>query len=491
MNPRNVDVAIIGAGTAGLSAYREVRRYTDSIALIESGPFGTTCARVGCMPSKLLIAPAEARHRLERLPEFGIAAEAGRVDGVALMRRVRSERDRFVGFVIDSMQGFEPSHIIRAHARFEDAHSLRLDRVGGTDGTAAVGEIQHLRANRIVLATGSRPRIPAMLNAAGDRLIVNDDVFEWQDLPESVAVFGAGVIGLELGQALRRLGVRVRLFGRGAQLAAISDPEVLAYAVRTVSAELPVSLDARDVRVRRDGESVVIDFIDDSGGARSERYDWLLAATGRISNLDRLGLENTGLTLDARGIPLFDPLTMQCGAGHIFVAGDSAADRPVLHEAADEGHLAGHNAARYPAVFKHVRRTPMGVVFSDPQIAFVGKRYAQLIAEGVDFAIGQVSFEDQGRSRVMLVNKGLMRLYGEAGTGLLLGAEMIGPEHEHLAHLLAWVIQMRMTVHDILELPFYHPVIEEGLRTGLRELNRALGMGPKPPLRCIDCGPGG
>lgn len=490
MNPSHVDVAIIGAGTAGLSAYREVRRYTDNIALIESGPFGTTCARVGCMPSKLLIAPAEARHRLERLPEFGIAAAAGQVDGVAVMRRVRSERDRFVGFVIDSMQGFEPSHIIRAHARFEDAHSLRLDRADGADATKTA-EVRHLRADRIVLATGSRPRIPAMLNAAGDRLIVNDDVFEWQDLPESVAVFGAGVIGLELGQALHRLGVRVRLFGRGAQLASISDPEVRAYAVRTIAAELPVSLDARDVRVRRDGESVVIDFIDDAGGARSERYDWLLAATGRISNLDRLGLENTGLTLDARGIPLFDPLTMQCGASHIFVAGDSAADRPVLHEAADEGHLAGHNAARYPAVFKHVRRTPMGVVFSDPQIAFVGKRHAQLVSEGVDFAIGEVSFEDQGRSRVMLVNKGLMRLYGEAGTGLLLGAEMIGPEHEHLAHLLAWVIQMRMTVSDILELPFYHPVIEEGLRTGLRELNRALGMGPKPPLRCIDCGPGG
>ena len=322
-------------------------------------------------------------------------------------------------------------------------------------------------------------------------MIVNDDVFDWQDLPDSVAVFGAGVIGLELGQALHRLGVRVRLFGRGGLLAGISDPEVRAYAARTVAAEMPISLDARDVRVGRDGSAVVIDFIDDDGGARSERFEWLLAATGRTSNLDQLGIENSGLTLDARGIPLFDPMTMQCGSSHIFVAGDSAADRPVLHEAADEGHLAGHNAARYPGVFKHVRRTPMGVVFSDPQIAFVGKRHAQLVAEGANFAIGEVSFEDQGRARVMLVNKGLLRIYGECGSGLLLGAEMIGPDHEHLAHLLAWVIQMRMTVGEVLELPFYHPVIEEGLRTGLRELNRALGMGPKPPLRCLDCGPGG
>ena len=91
----------------------------------------------------------------------------------------------------------------------------------------------------------------------------------------------------------------------------------------------------------------------------------------------------------------------------------------------------------------------------------------------------------------MLVNQGLLRVYGEQGSGLLLGAEMIGPDNEHLAHLLAWAIQMRMTVPQVLEMPFYHPVIEEGLRTALRLLLEALGMGPHPPMRCIDCGPGG
>lgn len=481
-----VDIAIIGAGTAGMAAYREVRKKTDRIALIEGGPFGTTCARVGCMPSKLLIAPADARHALSLLPAFGIHSDAGKVDGRAVMKRVREERDRFVGFVLDAVKRFDQKHIVRAHAAFADPHTLLL--TANHEGMAP--PFERIRADRIIIATGSRPNIPDTFKAAGDRLVVNDDVFDWQDLPESVAVFGAGVIGLELGQALHRLGVRVRVFGRDGRVAGISDPAVHAVAVSIFSRELTTSLDARDVRVERDGESVVVHFTDPGAEPQRECFDFLLAATGRTSNMERLALDNTGLALDMRGVPVFDPLTMQAGDSHVFIAGDANAERPILHEAADEGHLAGANAASYPAVFKHTRRTPLGIMFTEPQVAFAGKHHAQLLAEGVDFAIGEVSFEDQGRSRVMLVNQGLLRVYGEQGSALLLGAEMIGPQNEHLAHLLAWAIQLRMTVPQVLEMPFYHPVVEEGLRTALRLLLEALGMGPHPPLRCIDCGPG-
>ena len=481
-----VDVAIIGAGTAGMAAYREVRKQTDRIALIEGGPFGTTCARVGCMPSKLLIAPADARHALSLLPACGIQSDAGKVDGRAVMKRVREERDRFVGFVKEAVAGFDQAHVLRAHAAFDGPHTLRLS--AASDGTLPA--FARIQAERIIIATGSRPAIPDTLRGAGDRLVVNDDVFDWQDLPESVAVFGAGVIGVELGQALHRLGVRVHLFGRGGGIAGLVDPAVRDEAKKIIGAEMAISLDARDVRVERDGNVVVIHFTDEDGTNHCERFDFLLAATGRTPNVDALGLANTGLALDKRGVPAFDRQSMQASDSHIFMAGDAGDDMPVLHEAADEGHLAGKNAASFPAVYKHTRRTSMGIVFCDPQAAFAGQRHSQLIKDGVDFAIGEVSFEDQGRSRVMLVNQGLLRVYGERGTGSLLGAEMIGPENEHLAHLLAWAIQMQMTVAQVLEMPFYHPVVEEGLRTALRMLLEDLGMGPHPPLRCIDCGPG-
>jgi dihydrolipoamide dehydrogenase len=101
-----------------------------------------------------------------------------------------------------------------------------------------------------------------------------------------------------------------------------------------------------------------------------------------------------------------------------------------------------------------------------------------------------VSFEDQGRSRVINRNRGLLRLYGAHGTGLFLGAEMISPAAEHLGHLLAWAAQQGLSVHEMLAMPYYHPVIEEAVRTGLRDLDRQLRMGPEVVPNCLDCGPG-
>lgn len=478
MDDISVDIAIIGVGTAGMSAYREARKTTDRLALIEGGPLGTTCARVGCMPSKLLIAAANARHATGRLPEFGIEIGEARVDGRAVMDRVKRERDRFVGFVVDAVENFPDEHVFRSRARFEDDTTLRLD-----DG-------RRIRAERTIIATGSRPSVLPQFEAAGDLLATSDDLFYWDDLPESVAVFGAGVIGLELGQALHRLGVRVRLFGKDCLVGPLSDPEVRGAAIRTIGDEVPAALDAEGVDISRDGDAVVVRFTA-GGEEREERFDRLLAATGRRPNLDDLGLENTSLELDDKGVPACDPLSTRCGDAPIFIAGDADTRLPLLHEASDDGRRAGGNAAAWPRVTRRSRRTPLTIVFSDPEIAMVGQSHAELTEAGVDFAIGEVSFEDQGRSRVLLVNRGLLRVYGEHGTGLLLGAEMLAPAGEHLAHLLAWSIACRMTVGEMLQKPFYHPTIEEGLRTALRECLNALGMGARPPRNCLDCGPGG
>ncbi len=479
MIERKVDVAIIGAGTAGLAAYRRVREHIDSLVLIEGGPHGTTCARVGCMPSKLLIAAAEAAHAVRETPVFGIHAGPPRIDGRAVMRRVRDLRDYFVGSVLEVVEGFPPEHRLAGYARFIDDHRLQ------------VGEDTLVEAGRILIATGSRPTYPSFFAEVGDLLATSDDVFDWQDLPESVVVFGGGIIGLELGQALHRLGVRVRLFGRGGAVGPLSDPEVRDYAARTFAAEFPFNPDAEVGAIQRRDDKVEVAFREAGGGAGTERFDLLLAATGRRPNVDRLGLENTTLELDDKGVPLFDRFTGQCGDSHIFIAGDADDQVPLLHEATDEGKIAGDNAGRYPDVRAQHRRAPLGIVFCDPQIATAGKSYRQLQAERIDHAIGEVSFEDQGRSRVINANRGLLRLYGAHGTGLFLGAEMIGPAAEHVGHLLAWAAQQGLSVPEMLSMPYYHPVIEEGLRTGLRHLNRQLRMGPELVPQCLDCGPGG
>lgn len=479
MEQRRVDVAIIGAGTAGLAAYRKAKAHTDNLVLIEAGPHGTTCARVGCMPSKLLIAAAEVAQTHREADLFGIESGPLQIDGARVMERVRRERDRFVGSVVTSVEKMPDAHKVTGRARFLDNHRLQIDNQ------------QIIEADRIIIATGSSPNIPGFLKAAGDRLVVNDDVFEWQTLPEKVAVFGPGVIGLELGQALHRLGVEIRMFGVGSAIGPIQDPEIRDYAENLINQEFYMDPDAKVEQVEATDQGVSITYQHRDQGNTTETFDYLLAATGRRPNLDALDLGQTDIELDDKGIPLYDPYTLRCGDSSIFIAGDVNNAVPLLHEAADEGKIAGDNAGRFPEVRVGKRRTPLAIVFSDPQIATVGMNLHQVEQRCQQcYAIGQSRFDSQGRAKVIGKNKGMLNVYGEHGSGLFLGAEMFGPAAEHIGHLLSWAVQQKLTVSEILDMPFYHPVIEEGVRTALRDLNYKLQIGPESPENCLDCGPG-
>lgn len=474
------DVVVIGAGTAGMVAYRKAKENTDKVVMIERAHYGTTCARVGCMPSKLLVSAAEAAHGIEESPKFGVIPNGKPViDGVKVMERVRGERDRFVGFVLDVIEGLPEEDKVRGYARFLDDHTLQVD-----DHTT-------VEASSIVIATGSSPAILPIFEGAGDRLIVNDDIFYWEDLPESVVVFGAGIIGLEIGQSIHRLGVRTKILSKFGLVGPLSNPDIIKYADKTFQEEFYLDTDSETLAIKKAGEQVEVTYINLEGNEVSEKFDYLLAATGRTPNVGDLGLENTGLELDKRGVPVFNRYTLQCGDSSIFIAGDANNEIPLLHEAADEGRIAGLNAAKFPEVHAGHRTSALTVVFTDPQIAIVGSSYREL-KETPDmcFVTGRVSFESQGRSRVMLKNKGVLNIYAEYGSGIFLGAEMFGPSAEHIAHLLAWAHQQRMCIPEMLDMPFYHPVIEEGVRTALRDTNHKLNIGPDLDEEIMECGPG-
>ncbi|GHC18081.1 dihydrolipoyl dehydrogenase [Kushneria pakistanensis] len=485
MQERRVDVAIIGAGSAGLSAYSAARAHTDSIVMIEGGPYGTTCARVGCMPGKLLIAAAETAHSVRDASAFGIHVD-GRIEinGRDVMARVRQERDRFVDNVIESVEDIDAEQRIRGHAIFEGPNTLLVD-----DHT-------RIHAERIVIATGSSPDQPDFLKAAGHRLVTSDDIFYWEDLPESVALFGPGVVGLEVGQALSRLGVRVRMFGVDGAIGPITDPSVLEYADQHFNTEFHLDPEADTRNVALVNDRVEVTFVErGSEHEVTEQFDYLLATTGRPPNIEGLEIDQAHLAMN-EGVPVFDRYTMQCQhqdgtPAPVFIAGDASAELPLLHEASDEGRIAGDNAGRYPDIRASHRRSMLLVVFTEPQIATVGKTWSEVEKHHHDsYATGEASFEDQGRARVMRQNHGLMRVYGEQGSGLFLGAEIFGPRVEHLAHLLAWCHQQRMTVTQMLDMPFYHPCIEEGLRSALRDLNTALKQGPMISRHGMESGPG-
>lgn len=462
MKAVTVDVVVLGAGTAGLNARRGAEKAGATTVMVDPGPYGTTCARVGCMPSKLLIAAADVAHTARDAGAFGVRAGDVAIDGKAVMARVRSERDRFTGFVVDSIDRYaEAGQLIRGRGSFTGPHTLQVD-----DHT-------EVRFKTAVIATGSSPFVPPPFRDLGDALLDNEGIFDLETLPDSILVVGTGVIGLELGQALHRLGVRTTLVGIRGVVGPLSDPKVKAVATEVFGEELDFRPDYTLERIERNPDGSVL-LVTDRG---EETFSTVLMAAGRRPNLANLNVDSDDtFGWNIRELPEVDERTGQVGNTHIFLAGDVSNFRPLLHEAADEGRQAGANAAKFPNVEAKARRTPLGVVFTDPQIGIVGESFRMLEAAGKPFCAGDVDYSDQGRARVNRKNRGWVRIYGDCRSGVVLGAEMFGPGVEHTAHLLAWAIQRRQTVHELLEMPFYHPVVEEGLRTALQSLRANLKL---------------
>ena len=443
---REVDVAIIGAGSAGLYALSQVRKKTDNFVLIEGGELGTTCARVGCMPSKVFIQVAEDYHRRSIFDREGIDGGEGlAVDKPAIMEHVQDLRDVFVDRTLGVTDALDEEHLIDGYARFVDDRTIE---VNGETYTAGA----------VVIATGTVPVIPQPWQSFIDDIITTDQLFELEDLPASVAVIGLGSIGLEIGQAMSRLGVAVTGMDLLDSVAKLQDPVVNQLAVEVVSKEFPLwlgeaaQLEKTDagILVRSGGNEVVVEKV--------------LASLGRRPNFDNLGLENTSLELDQDGVPLYDPETMRCGGSSVYIAGDVNMDRPLLHEAGHEGRVAGYNAVRNSGdAFR--RKTALAITFCDPNVATVGAQLNELDASKI--AIAEMQFAPVGRALIIGKNRGVLRVYVNKADGRVLGAAMACVKGENLAHLLAWSIQQGLTVFDMLKMPFYHPVIEEALQGAL------------------------
>ncbi|MBK3405777.1 dihydrolipoyl dehydrogenase [Methylorubrum populi] len=455
MRERSCDVAVIGAGTAGIAAHRAALDAGVRAVLIEQGPGGTTCARVGCMPSKLLITAAEAAHQARAAHRLGIDLGAVRVDGPAVLARMRALRDRFVHAVLEGLDGLPEETRLTGRAVFEGPDSLLID-----DHT-------RLRFKAAVLATGSSPSVPEPLRGLGKRVLTTDSVFEIETLPASLAVLGAGPVGLELAQAMGRLGVATSVFDPGDSLGGLGDPELKRAAREIFSGAFDLHLGAKVESGAAEGEGARLGWSGEEGtGERT--FDRVLAAAGRPPNVSGIGLEKTGVALDDRGGPVHDPRSLLCEGAKILIAGDANADRPVLHEASRQGRIAGRNAARLArgeAAARPERWVALAMVFSDPQIAVIGGGYDP----EADHRVGRADFCDQGRARVMDRAQGGIRLYAEAD-GRLAAAELVGPEVEHLAHLLAYAAQDGLDVRRLRDRPFYHPTLEEGLETALSDL---------------------
>lgn len=468
---RKVSVAIIGAGTAGQNAFRQALKTTKDIVIINEGYWTTTCISAGCMPSKLLIAAADRAHTAKYSEEFGIHSEV-KINGKQVMARVQAERSHFESYVEKQVESWPADKKIEGRAYINK------------DGLIEVND-ELIEADKIIVATGSTPFVPeGWADSLGDTLITSDQVFDLTDLPDSMAVVGAGAVGLELAQAFSRLGVAVTLFNSRNRVASLLDEDINAKAIDCLSSELTLQLGSKITEVGTkvddsDHSVAFIQYTDKDGEEGHWQGDYVLAATGRRNTIDQLGVENLGVELDEKNRPQhWDNNSGQIGDLEVYIVGDANAHLPFLHVASDEGFSSGSMVCdKNTDAYIRPPTTPMSIIYSEPQIINVGKLLPEIKDNpNLEYVIGKVSFDNQGRSRIMGVNCGLLHIYGCKKTDRILGASMVGPDAEYIAHIIATAITNDTTVKQLLDAPFYHPTILEGLRTALRDVQHKMSI---------------
>ncbi len=347
-----------------------------------------------------------------------------------------------------------------------------------------------IEAEQIIVATGSSTFIPeGWTDKLGKTLLTSDTVFELSDLPKSMAVVGAGAIGLELAQAFTRLGVDVTLFNQVKRVAGLKDDDINNKAIDCLSRELTMHLgskiinvgskavDAQENEDHSSSAAAFIDYEDSAGASQQWQGEYVLVATGRRNNIEELGVENLGVELDEKNRPKqLDKKTGKIGDLDVYIVGDANANIPLLHVASDEGFSAGSMVCdNKKDAYIRPPATPFSIVFCSPQIVNVGMSLPEIQEDSeLEHVIGKVSFDNQGRSRVMGVNCGLLHIYGCKKTDRILGASMVAPDAEYIGHILAMAITNNLSIKDMLDTPFYHPTILEGLRTALRDVQRLM-----------------
>ena len=456
------DIIIIGAGTAGISAYKEAIKYTQNILIINKGPWDTTCARVGCMPSKVLISTANRMHDIQNAQEVALNVRS-EINTSQVMQHVKALRDRFTHATLKDVEHWKSEHKISGEAKFVNKNTVEVNG-------------KQYQAHSFIIAVGSTPSYDrSWKTEIGHKLITSDEIFELEYLPKSMAVIGSGAIAIELAQAMHRLGVETTIFARSKKVGILTSPQLQDIAQVELLNELNIKFEVLPNNVKNTVHGVEIDFIENKQ-SKSINVEYILNATGRNSNLSTIALENINPAFsDLKSLPI-NIESKQLADLPIFIIGDAFTQTPLQHQAAHEGRKVVSSCLNFPSITNRNDLTPLGIVFCNPEMAIVGQSYSNLTESNTKFTTGTVSYEKQGRAIVLGKNKGAVEVYVDNATRKLLGAELFVESAEHLAHLLSWMISENLTIDQILDKPFYHPTLEEGLRTALKHARRQLDL---------------
>jgi len=441
------DVAVIGGGSGGYAAARSAAAEGLRTVVLEGGEqVGGLCILRGCMPTKALLYAAEVMHLASNAQPWGIRVEEAGFNFAQVMARKDALVKSFAEFR-EQQLGSGRFKFKRTMARFADAHTLELS--GG----------QTLTAGSFVIATGSKiaPSPLPQLNHLD--FLTSDTALELARLPKSLIILGGGAVAIEFAQFFARFGVRVTLVQRSPHILHEFDSDSAAVIEKVLQREgVTVYTGTRLFDARKTGTHKEVAF-EHQGQTVRVQAEEVLYALGRRPNLAGLGLEKIGVQIEYERIVTNHQ--MQTSVPHIFAAGDCTGLHEIVHIAIQQGEVAASNIAHPAAPRSMDYRLLTEIIFTDPQLAVVGLNEKRAHVLNVNYLVAKYPFDDHGKSLIMEAKDGFVKLLADPGTGEILGGCCVGPVGGELIHEIVAAMHKRMTVHELAEMPHYHPTLAE------------------------------
>ena len=454
---KKYDFAIIGGGSAGFNAARVATEYGMKTAVIDgASELGGLCILRGCMPSKTLLYAADVLHHAKTGKKFGLTIPQASANMPAVHARKREIIGDFASYRQKQIKNAK-FDLHQNHAHFIDKHTLEL-----SNGT-------RLQAKHFLIGTGSSVSTPDIPGLSAANFWTSDEVLNLDFVPKSVIVLGGGIVACELAQFLNRIGSRVILIQRSNHILSDHSPEaakVVEQAFKDEGIELFTGTELRQVKRTSQGYSVSFKH---QGKVISRRAAHGFNALGRSPNTTNLKLEAAGVRTSSNG-QIITNRWQQTTAPHIYAAGDCAGPHEIVHVAIQQGELAARHAHGLRKLKPVDYDLLLVVVFTDPQLATIGKTESQLKADNTPFLVESYPFNDHGKSILMEANYGHVKVFADPTRGRILGAEIVGKDAGELIHCFTTPLAMRATVFDMLRAPWYHPTLAEIITYPLEDL---------------------
>jgi NAD(P)H dehydrogenase (quinone) len=443
---------IIGGGPAGNTAATTAARLGAEVTMVERDIVGGAAHLLDCIPSKAMIATAEALGDVQASGGMGVSVPDPRLDLEGLRHRIKLIEARLEHNVVDLLHS-QNVRMIQGTARLKGPHEVVVETPEG---------VREVEADAILLSTGSRPRIPDWADVDGERILTTRDAYPPREMPEHLVVIGSGVTGVEFVHMFSSLGSTVTLIVSRQQVLPQKDPEV--------AAALEAELLRRGVELYKGARAEGIDRTDDGGVAvrcsdgRVARGSHALLAIGSIPNSDGLGLDAAGVEVDGGG---YIPINHHCvtNVPHIYAAGDLSGKLPLSSVASMQGRkVAEHAMGLHTRVHRHLDYDKAAsAIFTEPEIADVGLAEADAFAEGRKLRVTKVPFSASAKALINNETTGFVKILSDPATGVVLGGSIVGNQAAELISVLAVAVTNGLRVTDIVDSLLVHPSLAEAL----------------------------